>query len=271
MAAIKNLWTPRKAEGTSKGLASPLEGETADFGFKKVPAGEKTHWVRNHFDTVAGKYDMMNTLLSFGIHYLWKRKAVNLLGLKPGERVIDVCGGTGDLSVLAVKKVGPAGHVVLYDINLKMMVTGRGKTTNAPARRQIAFVQGDAELIACKPESFNVAMVGFGIRNVTHMEDGFREMHRVLKPGGRFMCLEFSKPAFGPFRALYDLYSFAVMPLLGLLFVGSRKAYTYLPESIRLFPSPDELSRLLTHMGFRGVAYRRLSNGIAVVHTGIKA
>ena len=253
------------------GSREPVRGGDCGFRVQKSACREKTHWVRNHFDTVAGKYDMMNTLLSFGIHYLWKRKAVSLLSLRPGERVIDVCGGTGDLSVLAVKKVGSTGRVVLYDINLKMMATGRSKATNAQARSQISFVQGDAELIACKPESFDVAMVGFGIRNVTHMEDGFREMHRVLKPGGRFMCLEFSKPAFGPFRALYDLYSFAIMPLLGLLFVGSRKAYTYLPESIRLFPSPDELARLLANMGFQEVTYRRLSNGIAVVHTGIKA
>jgi demethylmenaquinone methyltransferase/2-methoxy-6-polyprenyl-1,4-benzoquinol methylase len=244
--------------------------ETADFGYRKIPAHEKVNWVRNHFDAVAQKYDMMNTLLSFGIHYLWKRTAIRMLQLKPGDRVIDVCGGTGDLSILAARKVLPSGQVVLYDINRKMMVTGRQKPTNAAARNKILYTQGDAECISYGPSRFDAAMVGFGIRNLTHVEQGFREMHRVLKPGGRLMCLEFSKPVFAPFRWLYDAYSFSIMPLLGLLIVGSRKAYTYLPESIRIFPSPEELKRMLEEIGFREVTYRRVSNGIAVVHTGIK-
>ena len=244
--------------------------ETADFGYRKIPAHEKVNWVRNHFDAVAQKYDMMNTLLSFGIHYLWKRTAIRTLALKPGDRVIDVCGGTGDLSILATRKVLPSGQVVLYDINRKMMVTGREKQTNAGARKKILYTQGDAECISFGPGQFDAAMVGFGIRNLTHIEQGFREMHRVLKPGGRLMCLEFSKPVFAPFRWLYDVYSFSIMPLLGLLIVGSRKAYTYLPESIRVFPSPEELKRMLEEIGFREVTYRRVSNGIAVVHAGIK-
>jgi len=244
--------------------------ETADFGYRKIPAREKVNWVRNHFDSVAQKYDMMNTLLSFGIHYLWKRTAIRMLALKPGDRVIDVCGGTGDLSILATRKVLPSGQVVLYDINRKMMVTGREKPVNAAARAKIIFVQGDAECISFGPDQFDAAMVGFGIRNLTHVEQGFREMHRVLKPGGRLMCLEFSKPVFTPFRWLYDLYSFSIMPLLGLLIVGSRKAYTYLPESIRVFPSPGELVRMLEEIGFRDVRFKRVSNGIAVVHVGIK-
>lgn len=249
---------------------SSRETETADFGYQKIPAHEKVNWVRNHFDAVAEKYDMMNTLLSFGIHYLWKRTAVRMLCLKPGDRVIDVCGGTGDLSILATRKVRPSGQVVLYDINRKMMVTGRQKRSNAETRRQILYVQGDAERISFGPDRFDAAIVGFGIRNLTHIDEGLEEMHRVLKPGGRFICLEFSKPVFPPFRWLYDLYSFSIMPLLGLLIVGSRKAYTYLPESIRLFPSPQELKKRLEEIGFRDVSYRRVSNGIAVVHTGIK-
>ena len=247
------------------------EDETADFGFQKVPVQEKVRRVREHFDTVARKYDMMNTLLSFGIHYLWKRTALRLLGLKPGDRVVDVCGGTGDLSILALRKVGPSGQVVLYDINRTMMVTGRGKSTNAGARHRIQYVQGDAESIAFGSNRFDAAMVGFGVRNLTHMEEGLREMHRVLKPGGRIMCLEFSKPVSPLFRRLYDLYSFTIMPVIGLLFVGSRKAYTYLPESIRLFPSPEELAGLMREIGFSEVTYRRVSNGIAVVHVGVKA
>lgn len=268
--AIKKLpeSDPEKKEDNLR--PSNGDEETAQFGFRKVPAKEKAHWVRNHFDTVAQKYDLMNTLLSFGIHYLWKRTAIKLLGLKPGDRVLDVCGGTGDLSILAVKKVHPSGRVYLYDINRAMMEMGRRKSTNAEARKKISFIQGDAEQMAFRSESFDAAMVGFGIRNLTHMEEGFKEMHRVLKPGGRLMCLEFSKPTWPWFRWLYDFYSFRIMPLIGLLFVGSRQAYTYLPESIRLFPSPEELRRRLEEIGFHQVAYRTLTNGIAVVHAGTK-
>jgi demethylmenaquinone methyltransferase / 2-methoxy-6-polyprenyl-1,4-benzoquinol methylase len=251
-------------------IGGRAEEETADFGYRKVPAGEKVNWVREHFDSIAKKYDMMNTLLSFGIHYLWKRTAIRMAGLKPGDRVIDVCGGTGDLSILAVRQIGPTGQAVLYDINRRMMVTGREKPTNREARSKILFVQGDAECMAFGDDLFDVAIVGFGIRNLTHMQDGLREMHRVLKPGGRFVCLEFSRPVFTPFRLLYDFYSFAIMPVLGLLLAGTRRAYTYLPESIRLFPSPEGLSGLLRGAGFRDVSYKRVSNGIAAVHVGIK-
>ena len=244
--------------------------KTAHFGFRTVPAREKVNWVRNHFDTVAQKYDVMNTLLSFGIHYVWKRSAVKLLGLTAGDRVIDVCGGTGDLSVLANKRVKPLGSVVLYDINRTMIETGRVKSTHAKARKEIIYVQGDAERISLRSACLDAAMVGFGIRNLTHMEEGFREIHRILKPGGRFVCLEFSQPTARLFRWLYDFYSFGVMPLLGLLIAGSREAYTYLPESIRMFPPPGELTELLEEIGFRHVMYRTLTNGIAVVHRGTK-
>ena len=253
-----------KTTGTAR------EEETADFGFQKVPVQEKVGRVREHFDTVARQYDMMNTLLSFGIHYLWKRTAVRLLRLRPGDRVLDVCGGTGDLSILALRKVGPSGQVILYDINRAMMVTGRGKSTNAGIRAKIQYVQGDAERIAFGENGFDAAMVGFGVRNLTHMEEGFLEMYRVLKPGGRIMCLEFSKPVSPLFRWLYDLYSFSIMPVIGFIFVGSRRAYTYLPESIRLFPSPEALAGLMREIGFSEVTYKRVTNGIATVHVGVK-
>jgi demethylmenaquinone methyltransferase/2-methoxy-6-polyprenyl-1,4-benzoquinol methylase len=240
------------------------------FGFQRVPEREKIKRVRDHFDTVAHKYDVMNTLLSFGIHYFWKRTAVKLLGLRAGEVVVDVCGGTGDLSILALRRVRPRGDVVLYDINRSMMEAGRRKSSNKAARREIIYVQGDAELIGLKADRFDAAMVGFGIRNLTHMEEGLREMYRVLKPGGRFICLEFSRPTAPLFRRLYDFYSFYIMPFLGLLIAGSRQAYTYLPESIRMFPPPTELSALLGKIGFRQVTYQPLTNCIAVVHKGIK-
>ncbi len=248
---------------------APEEGMT-NFGFRRVPAHEKGTLVRDHFDAVAKRYDLMNTLLSFGIHYLWKRTALELLRLKEGESILDVCGGTGDLSVLAAKRVGPDGRIVLYDINRAMMEAGRYKSTHTAERQRVLYVQGDAERTALASDSFDAAMVGFGIRNLTNREEGLREIHRCLKPGGRFVCLEFSQPTAAWFRLLYDFYSFHIMPILGRLIAGSQQAYTYLPESIRLFPTPKELSGILEEIGFREVCYRRLTNGIACVHSGVK-
>lgn len=265
----KNFWH----RGSNRTGRRPLEfgtENTVNFGFERVPEAEKVHRTARHFNTVAAKYDFMNTLLSFGIHYLWKQAAVRMMKLRPGDRVIDVCGGTGDLAVRASRAVGPSGRVVIYDINRKMMMTGRKKISCSSEGRRISFAQGDAESIAFPDQTFDAAMVGFGIRNVTHVDNGFREMYRVLKPGGTMMCLEFSKPTSPVFRFLYDMYSFHVMPFLGDLLVGSRHAYLLLPESIRLFPLPDALSDQLRQIGFRNVAYRRLTNGIAVVHIGVK-
>ncbi|MHB8068675.1 MAG: bifunctional demethylmenaquinone methyltransferase/2-methoxy-6-polyprenyl-1,4-benzoquinol methylase UbiE [Desulfobaccales bacterium] len=248
----------------------PDSGETAYFGYRRVAAAEKGLLVHHHFDTVATRYDLMNTLLSFGLHHLWKRTAVKMLGLKSGDRVLDVCGGTGDLALLAARKVGRRGRIVIYDINRAMLAAGRPKIARSPLAPRIDYLQGDAERLSCPDGSFDAAMVGFGIRNLTHPENGFKEMHRVLKPGGRLMCLEFSQPTRAWFRWLYDLYSFYFMPLAGKIMVGSWQAYTYLPESIRMFSRPQEVSEVLEEIGFSRVRFRRLTNGIAAVHVGVK-
>jgi len=245
--------------------------DLVDFGYEKVPENEKALRVKDHFDRLAQNYDAMNTLMSFGIHYLWKRAAVKFLDLKAGNHVLDVCGGTGDLAVLAVKKVGLTGKVVLSDINLAMIETGKRKPTHAGARERVLHVQSDAEQMAFRSNSFNAAIAGFGMRNLTHMDRGLREVHRLLKPGGSFVCLEFSRPASAWFRRLYDLYSFRVMPFVSLILLGSRRPFTYLPQSIRLFPGPEEFSEILAGAGFRNVSYRLLTNGIAAVHRGEKA
>ncbi len=242
----------------------------ARFGSEQLEETAKAERVRRHFASVASRYDMMNTLLSFGVHYLWKHTGIRLAGLKPGDRVLDVCGGTGDLSVSSVKKVGPEGRVVLYDINREMILSGRDKKTNALARSRVNYVQGDAESISFPDNSFDVVLIGFAVRNITHMKQAFREMHRVLKPGGKFVCLEFSKPVWPWFRLLYDFYSFHIMPVLGDMIVGTRTAYLCLPETIRLFLTPEELAEVLRETGYKEVQYRRLTNGIAVVHTGVK-
>ena len=251
-------------------MASHHEKKTVSFGYREVPEAEKIDYVIRHFNTVAKRYDFMNTLLSFGIHYIWKRTAIKELDLRTGDRVIDVCGGTGDLAVLAAKAVGPSGRVILYDINRMMIERGRRKYSESFFRRALDYVQGDAERITFKDHSFDAAMVGFGIRNLTHMERGFKEMYRVLKPGGQIMCLEFSRPTAPFFRWLYDVYSFGVMPFLGQILAGSRQAYTYLPESIRKFPLPDRLTEILAELGFVDIVQRKLTNGIAMIHLGVK-
>ncbi|MFZ3048416.1 MAG: class I SAM-dependent methyltransferase [Desulfatirhabdiaceae bacterium] len=242
----------------------------ATYGFLQVPEFEKVNYVRRHFNSVARHYDLMNTILSLGIHYLWKRISVGMMSLKPGDRVLDVCGGTGDLSILAGRMVGKAGQIILYDINREMILAGKTKSTHRNSRNRIAHVQGDIEALSFPDQCVDAAMVGFGIRNVTHMETGFMEIYRVLKPGGTFMCLEFSQPVWPVFRWLYDVYSFYIMPWLGDCITGSRKAYLHLPETIRLFPLPDQLSELIERIGFVDVRYRRLTNGIAVVHVARK-
>jgi demethylmenaquinone methyltransferase/2-methoxy-6-polyprenyl-1,4-benzoquinol methylase len=261
-----------------KRRGSPLEhsksgmnqNEKTYVGYRQVHTSEKGKVVQQHFTSIARRYDLMNSILSFGLHRLWKRTAVKTLKLKEGDRIIDVCGGTGDLALLAARTIGHAGRVVVYDMNRAMLEAGRPKAVRAPFGETISWVQGDAENLSCADQSFDAAMVGFGVRNLTHLEKGLREMHRVLKPGGKLMCLEFSKPPALWFRLLYDLYSYTIMPLAGMIFAGSREAYTYLFESIRMFPSPEALASLLEEIAFSQVTYHKLTNGIAVIHLGMK-
>ena len=254
-----------------KQLNGPENGDQKTyFGFQRVPVEEKAGKVLDHFNSIARHYDFMNTLLSFGIHHIWKAAAVRMIGLAPGNRVLDVCGGTGDLAILAAKSIGPDGQVVIYDINRAMMLAGVHKVANKNLENRVRYVQGNAETISFPDHEFDAVMVGFGIRNVTNMKNGFDEMYRVLKPGGKMMCLEFSKPTFAPFRWLYDIYSFYLMPYLGELIAGSRTAYTHLPETIRMWPLPDELTAILKKIGFSEVNHRKLTNGISVIHLAVK-
>lgn len=265
----KSKWLDENS-GRNQSVTHQLKKETAYFGYRRVPAEEKAQFVRKHFNIVAEKYDLMNTLLSFGIHHLWKRIAVRIMALNPGDRVLDVCGGTGDLAILAARTAGVSGRVIVYDINRAMIEVGRHKIKGSSSGKHIWYVQGDAEHLPFPDGYFDAAMVGFGIRNVTHMDLGFQEMWRILKPGGKMMCLEFSKPTAPLFRRLYDFYSFHFMPLIGGIIAGSYKAYLHLTESIRTFVMPDKLTDMIEQAGFSRIITRKLTNGIAIIHMATK-
>ena len=256
---------------TGQGDVGPsTDSAQAGFGYSTVAVEAKPKLVQDHFNSSARRYDLMNTVMSLGVHHRWRRTAIKMMGLKEGDHVLDVCGGTADLSILAGKAIGPKGSLTLYDFNRSMMEAGRSKVVRAALTDRIRYVQGDAQEIALESGQFDAAMVGFGIRNLTDPERGFEEMHRVLKTGGKLMCLEFSQPTSAWFRRLYDLHSFIYMPLVMRTLGRSMPSFTYLPESIRTFPLPDELSASLERIGFTDVTYRSLTNGISVVHLGTK-
>jgi demethylmenaquinone methyltransferase/2-methoxy-6-polyprenyl-1,4-benzoquinol methylase len=245
-------------------------GRKVTFGFKDVGTDEKKRLVNREFDSIARRYDLANALLSFGLHFLWKKTAIRMLGLRRGDRVLDLCGGTADLALLAAKETGPEGMVVVYDMNRPMMDVGKEKAVKNRLDERIDYVQGDAEKIGHCDAAFDAVMAGFGVRNLAHLEDGLTEACRVLRPGGKFMCLEFSLPTTALLRWAYDLYSFKVMPAAGRLITGNGGAFAYLAESIRVFPSADGLVEIMRAKGFSKVTYRRLTNGIAAVHLAEK-
>ncbi len=240
------------------------------FGNRLIPEDEKKVRVSEVFDSVAGKYDLMNDLMSIGTHRLWKRMVAAETGLKPGQTALDVAGGTADISLLMAEKVGEDGHVVVYDINREMLKVGRDKCVDRGHLRNIQFVQGDAEEIGFPDNTFYCAAVGFGIRNVTHLDKAFSEMRRVVKPGCKVICLEFSRPQSAVLGKLYDFYSFSVIPAVGELVTGNRSAYEYLPESIRKFPPQEKLKKIMEDAGLFKVKYHNLFNGIAAIHVGTK-
>lgn len=240
------------------------------FGNKLIPEEQKEKKVREVFDSVAEKYDLMNDLMSMGTHRLWKRFVAEKTGLRPGQKAIDVAGGTGDISILMADMVGEAGEVVIYDINHEMLKVGRDKCVDKGYLKNLTYVQGNAEFISFEDNTFHCATVGFGIRNVTHLDAAFKEMTRVVKPGGKVICLEFSHPTSKLFSKLYDMYSVTFIPKIGELITGNKGAYEYLHESIRKFPPQEELKKIMEGAGLFKVKYYNLFNGIAAVHIGSK-
>jgi demethylmenaquinone methyltransferase / 2-methoxy-6-polyprenyl-1,4-benzoquinol methylase len=243
---------------------------SVDFGFEKVPWAEKAERVRAVFSSVAGKYDVMNDLMSFGVHRLWKRFALSLSGLKPGQRALDVAGGTGDLAVGLARQVGKTGQVVLSDINPEMLAAGRDRLIDLGFAGNVECVLADAERLPCADDSFDCVTIGFGLRNVTDKAAALSSMYRVLKPGGQLIMLEFSTPVAPGLKPLYDAYSFGVLPRLGEWVAKDAASYRYLAESIRMHPDQETLLAMLDAAGFGQTRYHNLSGGIVAVHRGYK-
>jgi demethylmenaquinone methyltransferase/2-methoxy-6-polyprenyl-1,4-benzoquinol methylase len=247
-------------------IEPPLE--STDFGFRTVPTDEKKSLVRGVFDSVAGRYDVMNDLMSGGIHRLWKAALLDWLNPRPGQHLLDVAGGTGDIAFRYRERLGGSGRVTVCDINRNMVAVGRDRAIDRGTLDGIDWVCGDAEALPVASGSVDCYTIGFGLRNVTHLDLALAEARRVLKPGGRFMCLEFSKVVLPALEKPYDLYSFEVLPRLGGWIAGDAEAYRYLAESIRRFPPQDELVERMRAAGFEQVKYRNLTGGIAALHSG---
>jgi demethylmenaquinone methyltransferase/2-methoxy-6-polyprenyl-1,4-benzoquinol methylase len=237
------------------------------FGFKTVDESEKAKHVRGVFDSVASKYDVMNDLMSMGLHRVWKAYTVQVANLKEGDQVLDIAGGTGDLSMAFAKKVGATGRVVHTDINEAMLSTGRDRLVDQGLA--LPTLVCDAEKLPFPDGHFNVVSVAFGLRNMTHKDVALKEMCRVLKPGGKLLVLEFSKVA-KPLEKTYDWYSFKILPQLGKLVAGDADSYRYLAESIRMHPGQEELKTLMKNAGFGHVDFHNLSAGVVALHMGIK-
>jgi demethylmenaquinone methyltransferase/2-methoxy-6-polyprenyl-1,4-benzoquinol methylase len=244
--------------------------KSTHFGFKSVAWDEKEKKVAEVFHSVAKNYDVMNDLMSLGIHHLWKRFTVELSQVRPGQTVLDLAGGSGDLTRLLCKKVGPSGQVILADINSAMLNVGRDRLLDEGLFNNINFVQGNAQCLPFADNSFHCITIGFGLRNVTDKEEALRSMYRVCKPGGKLMVLEFSTPTLPGLKPVYDWYSFNILPKVGKLFAQDEASYQYLAESIRMHPNQEDLKMMIEKAGFEDCQYHNLSGGIVALHIAYK-
>ncbi|UNU73636.1 bifunctional demethylmenaquinone methyltransferase/2-methoxy-6-polyprenyl-1,4-benzoquinol methylase UbiE [Moraxella nasovis] len=263
------LQTPKGETPTNNNYSDHV-GETTHFGYQTVNAHEKQQKVAEVFTSVAKKYDIMNDLMSFGIHRLWKRFAIGLTGVRTGQSVLDIAGGTGDLAKVFSREVGKTGRVILSDINEAMLNVGRERLINAGCNN-VDFVLANAEtLTPFDDNSFDLVTISFGLRNVTDKQKALESMFRVLKPGGRLLVLEFSKPIFESLSKAYDLYSFTALPLMGKVIANDADSYQYLAESIRMHPDQATLKGMMEQAGFVNCDYHNLTGGIVAVHRGFK-
>lgn len=244
--------------------------ETTDFGFEQVPVEEKSTRVASVFSSVAERYDLMNDLMSFGVHRLWKRFTVAAAGAREGQHVLDLAGGSGDLARLLARRVGPRGSVTLADVNPSMLNLGRRRLVDAGIVRGVGYVRLDAESLPFCDESFHLVTMAFGLRNVTHKPRALKSILRVLKPGGQALILEFSKLSVPMLDPLYRAYTLKVLPRLGEMVVGDSASYRYLAESIRMHPTQQELLEMMASAGFEQCRYHNLSAGVVALHRGYK-
>jgi demethylmenaquinone methyltransferase / 2-methoxy-6-polyprenyl-1,4-benzoquinol methylase len=246
------------------------ENSTTHFGYTDVPVAEKQEKVAEVFHSVAHKYDIMNDLMSAGVHRLWKRFTIEMSGARKGQKILDLAGGTGDLASLFAAKIGDNGQVVLADINDSMLKVGRDRMIDRGLLNNISYAQANAECLPFADNTFDCITIAFGLRNVTDKQKALESMFRVLKPGGRLLVLEFSKPIYPWLSKIYDQYSFSLLPKIGKWITGDEDSYQYLAESIRMHPSQEELKQMYADAGFADNEYHNLTGGIVALHRGFK-
>lgn len=249
---------------------STEQTNTTHFGYQTIDKNEKESKVAGVFHSVAQQYDVMNDLMSFGIHRLWKRFTIDASGVRPGNKVLDLAGGTGDLTAKFSKLVGREGKVVLADINSSMLNVGRDKLRDKGLVQNIEYVQANAQYLPFDDNTFDVITIAFGLRNVTDKDMALRSMYRVLKPGGRLLVLEFSKPEHEVINKIYDFYSFNILPKMGELVAKDGESYQYLAESIRMHPDQETLKDMMNNAGFEQTSYKNLTDGVVALHKGYK-
>jgi demethylmenaquinone methyltransferase / 2-methoxy-6-polyprenyl-1,4-benzoquinol methylase len=247
-----------------------MSNEKTHFGYEQVDVKDKVKKVAGVFHSVADKYDVMNDLMSFGVHRLWKRFTLSQTGLKAGQRALDLAGGTGDLALRMSRMVGPSGEVVLSDINSSMLSRGRERLIDKGIAGNMRYVQANAECLPFADDYFDCITIAFGLRNVTDKDAALRSMYRVLKPGGRLLILEFSKPVAPGLAPVYDTYSFKILPVMGKLVANDAESYKYLAESIRMHPDQQTLQSMMEAAGFDNASYHNLTGGVVALHKGFK-
>jgi len=259
-----------KDSSSQDSAADNKQKRTTHFGYQEVDADAKAGKVADVFKSVAQQYDVMNDVMSFGIHRLWKRYAIELAGLRAGHQVLDIAGGTGDLALKMLPLVGKEGRVILSDINAAMLGKGRERLLDEGIINQVEYIQADAQRLPFADNHFNCITIAFGLRNVTDISMALKSMYRILKPGGRLLVLEFSKPTMPSLKKIYDTYSFKILPLMGKIIANDEESYRYLAESIRMHPDQVTLKNMLQDAGFESCDYFNLTGGIVAVHRGFK-
>jgi demethylmenaquinone methyltransferase / 2-methoxy-6-polyprenyl-1,4-benzoquinol methylase len=255
---------------SKQNMQQEQDNNTTHFGYKTVEAKEKASMVAGVFHSVAQQYDIMNDLMSFGVHRLWKRFTIDASGVRPGNKILDLAGGTGDLTAKFSQLVGREGQVILADINSSMLNVGREKLRNKGIVQNVEYVQANAECLPFEDNTFDIVTIAFGLRNVTDKDKALASIFRVLKPGGRLLVLEFSKPEHELLNKAYDFYSFNILPRMGELVAKDGESYQYLAESIRMHPDQETLKSMMEGVGFEQTTYHNLTGGIVALHKGYK-